>query len=410
MKTLDTERIKKDFPILSRTVRAGKRLVYLDNAATTQKPRCVIEAISGYYSVHNANVHRGFHQLAEESTDILEKARAKTAAFINAGSAEEVVFTRGATESINLAAFSCGKMILKPGDQIMLTVMEHHSNLLPWQQIARETGAELCFIPGREDGELDWPVFQQLLSPKVKILAMTHMSNVLGTINPVKKYVDAAHEAGAKVLIDAAQSLPHFRVDVRDMDCDFLAFSGHKMLGPMGIGVLYAKRSLLDMMPPYQTGGSMIHRVALRDAVWADVPLKFEAGTPNVAGAAGLAAAIDYLEALGMENIFRHEQELTRYLLARLEAIRGVQVVGRARERGGLIAWHMDHVHPHDMAQFADQEGVAIRAGHHCAQPLVVRYGFSSLSRASLYLYNDRADADALAEVVDKTARFFHGI
>lgn len=410
MTALDTGRIRRDFPALGRTLRGGKRLVYLDNAATTQKPECVIAAITEYYRMHNANVHRGFHQLAEESTEILESARAKVASFINAGSPDEIVFTRGATESINLVASSCGKMVLKPGDQILLTVMEHHSNLLPWQQIARKTGAELCFIPGREDGDLDETAFQQMLSPKVKILAMTHMSNVLGTINPVKKYTDAAHAVGAKVLIDAAQSLPHFKVDVREIGCDFLAFSGHKMLGPMGIGVLYAKRELLEKMPPYQTGGSMIHRVSLRDAVWADVPLKFEAGTPNVAGAAGLAAAIDYLEALGMENIFRHGQELMRYLLARLEAIKGVQVVGRARERGGVIAWHMDHVHPHDMAQFADRDGVAIRAGHHCAQPLVVRYGYAALSRASLYLYNNRDDADALAEVVEKTARFFHGI
>lgn len=410
MSELNTKRIRKAFPILGRTVRGGKRLVYLDNAATTQKPECVIEAVCDYYRMHNANVHRGFHQLSGEATEILESARARVAGFIHSGSPEEVVFTRGATESINMTAACFGASALRPGDQIMLTVMEHHSNLLPWQQIARQTGAELCFIPGREDGELDLDAFHRMLSPRVKILAMTHMSNVLGTINPVRQCIAAAHAVGARVLIDAAQSLPHFKVDVTDLDCDFLAFSGHKMLGPMGIGVLYAKRELLDWMPPYQTGGSMIHRVSLRDAVWADVPAKFEAGTPNVAGAAGLAAAIDYLEALGMDNIFQHEQELTRYTLQRLEAIPGVQIVGRAARRGAVIAWHMKNVHPHDMAQFADQEGVAIRAGHHCAQPLVVRYGFAALSRASFYLYNDQSDADALADVVEKTERFFHGL
>ena len=410
MNALNTERIRRDFPILARTMRGGKRLVYLDNAATTQKPECVIEAVCDYYRNHNANVHRGFHQLSEEATEILESARARVADFIGAGSPQEVVFTRGATESINLAASAYGAAALRPGDQILLTVMEHHSNLLPWQQLARQTGAELCFIPGREDGALDMDAFQQMLSPKVKILAMTHMSNVLGTINPVRQCIAAAHSAGARVLIDAAQSLPHFKVDVADLDCDFLAFSGHKMLGPMGIGVLYAKRELLDRMRPYQTGGSMIHRVALRDAVWADVPYKFEAGTPNVAGAAGLKAAIDYLEAAGMDRIFQHEQELVRYALQRLDALSGIQIVGRAANRGAVIAWHMKNVHPHDMAQFADQEGIAIRAGHHCAQPLVVRYGFAALSRASFYLYNDRHEVDALADVVEKTARFFHGL
>ncbi|MFQ6058151.1 MAG: cysteine desulfurase [Anaerolineae bacterium] len=403
---LDVDRIREDFPILERQVH-GKPLVYLDSAATSQKPQAVIAAITEYYRTYNANVHRGVYELSEEATARYEEARRKVAAFINARSFREVIFTRSTTEAINLVAHSWGRANVGEGDTILLTEMEHHSNLVPWQLLAREKGAHLEFLGIDDQGLLRLEELNQLLRGRVRLLALTHMSNVLGTINPLREITARAHEAGALVLIDGAQSVPHLPVDVRELDCDFLAFSGHKMLGPTGIGVLYGRRELLEGMEPFMGGGEMIREVRLREARWNDLPWKFEAGTPNIAGAIGLGAAVDYLSGLGMVNVHQHERELIAYALERLNEI-GVRVYGPpAGLRGGVAAFNLGDIHPHDLATILDREGIAIRAGHHCAQPLMERLGVNATARASFYVYSTRDEVDRLIEGLNKARQVF---
>ncbi len=405
---LDAEAIRADFPVLGREARPGVPLVYLDNAATSQKPRPVIEAIEHFYSHYNANVHRGIHALSEEATIAYEGARDKIAAFINASSRKEVIFTRGTTEGINLVASTWGRANIGPGDVILTTQMEHHSNLVPWQLLAQEKGAELRFIPATQEGELDLSGLDDLLDGPVKIVAVMHVSNVLGTINPIKQIIDKAHQAGAVVLIDGAQSVPHMPIDVQELGMDFLAFSGHKMLGPTGIGVLYGRRELLEEMPPYMGGGDMIRRVELSHSEWNELPWKFEAGTPNIAGGIGLGVAVEYLSRIGMEKILAHEQELTAYALERLSEVPGLKVYGPpAEKKCGVASFCIEGLHPHDMAQLLDAEGVAVRAGHHCAQPLHMVLGAPATTRASFYLYNLPGEVDALIEAIYKAkARF----
>jgi cysteine desulfurase/selenocysteine lyase len=407
---LDVERVRRDFPILGRTLRGNRPLAYLDNAATTQKPAAVIEAVGAYYATCNANVHRALHQLAEEATAQYEGTRGKVAALINAPAARSVVFTRGTTEGINLVAHAWGNRSLSQGDEIVLTEMEHHSNLIPWQLLARRTGAVLRHVPVRDDGTLDLERYRELLSPRTKLVAVTHMSNVLGTINPVKKMIQDAHRVGARVLVDGAQSVPHLAVDVQDLDCDFLAFSAHKMAGPTGIGILWGREELLEVMDPFLGGGEMILKVTLEEATWAEIPQKFEAGTPNVAGVVGLAAALDYLAGLGHDAVADHERKMDVYLRERLAGVPGLKMFGTGPDRGGVASFALEGVHPHDIAQFVDRDGVAIRAGHMCAQPLMRRYGVPALSRASLYFYNNTSDIDQLAAALDKVREFFaHG-
>lgn len=403
----DVERVREDFPILRRQVH-GKPLVYLDNAATSQKPRSVIEALVEYYERSNANVHRSAHTLATEATEAYEQARRKVARFLNA-LPQEVIFTRGTTEAINLVAYSWGRANLWEGDEILVTEMEHHSNLVPWQLLARERGARLRFIPVMlPEGVLDLERLDDLLTERTKLVALTHMSNVLGTINPVEEIVRRAHEAGAVVLVDAAQSVPHLPVDVKALGCDFLAFSGHKMLGPTGIGGLYARQELLERMPPFHGGGEMILKVDWEWATWNEVPYKFEAGTPNIGDAIALGAAVDYLESIGRDKIHLHERLLTQYALARLQEVRGVTVYGHAPQRGGVISFTVEGIHPHDLAQVLDSQGVAIRAGHHCAQPLVVhRLGQPATARASFYLYNTFEEIDRFLAALEWAKEFF---
>lgn len=404
------EQVRADFPILDQTVYDGQPLVYLDNAATSQKPRAVIRALTDYYEGYNANVHRALHYLGEQATARLEQARGKVQRFIHAASERSIVFTRGTTESINLVAYAWGRHTLRPGDEIIATGMEHHSNLVPWQILCQEKQARLHLAPVRDDGTLDLDAFMALLSDKTRLVAVTHMSNVLGTINPVETIAAAAHRAGARVLVDAAQSAPHLPVDVTRLDADFLAFSSHKMCGPTGVGVLYAREELLEAMPPFMAGGEMISRVDDDRSTWADLPYKFEAGTPDIGGIIALGAAVDYLQALGLERIHAYEQELTAYTIEQLDAIPGVRIFGRAPQRGGAVSFEVDGVHPHDLSQYLDQQGVAIRAGHLCAQPLMRRLGVTAVSRASVYLYNLRDDVDRLTAAVRKAQRFFdHG-
>ena len=407
---LDVERVRRDFPILARTLRGGRPLAYLDNAATTQKPNVVIEAVRDYYAASNANVHRALHQLAEEATGRYEGARDKVARFIHAPSSRSIVFTRGTTESINLVAHGWGNKFVGEGDEIVLTEMEHHSNLIPWQLLAKRTGAILRFVPVRDDGSLDLERYRELLSPRTRLVAVTHMSNVFGTVNPVKELIRDARRVGARVLLDGAQSVPHLDVDVEDLDCDFLAFSGHKMAGPTGIGVLYGKEARIEEMDPFLGGGEMILKVTLDGATWAEIPQKFEAGTPNVAGAVGLASAIDYVDEVGRTAIAAHERGLGVYLRKRLGEVEGVRLVGVNAHPTEVVSFELGGVHPHDVAQFVDREGVAIRAGHMCAQPLMRRFGVPALSRASLYFYNNEADVDQLASALDLVREFFaHG-
>jgi cysteine desulfurase/selenocysteine lyase len=408
---LDVAQIRRDFPVLERTVN-GRRLVYLDNGATTQKPRQVIEALTRFYSLHNANIHRGIHTLAEEATALYEDVRAKVAAFINAPHASEVVFTRNTTEAINLVAAAWGRKFLRPGDEIVITLMEHHSNIVPWQLVAAATGARLRAIPFLPDGTLDLDAARALISSgRVRLVAVVHMSNVLGTINPVAELAEMAHAAGALLLVDGAQSVPHLPVDVQALGADFLAFSAHKMLGPTGVGVLWARRALLEAMDPYQGGGSMIGTVAIEGSTWAEVPQKFEAGTPNIADVVAFGAALDYLRELGMDAVRAHEIALTRYALDALRALPEVRVVGpsEATARGGIIAFSYADLHPHDVSQVLDRYGVAVRAGHHCTQPLhrALNLEVAATTRASFYIYNDRDDVDALVEALQATGRFF---
>ncbi len=399
---------RADFPILAREVRPGVPVVYLDSTATSQKPLAVLDAMDRYYRLSNANVHRGIHTLAEEATALYEDAREQVRAFIQARSHKEIIFTRNATEAINLVAYSWGRANLKAGDTIVYTEMEHHSNLVPWQMLAAETGAASRVIPVTDDGELDLGVYDALLKANPKLVCVTHMSNVLGTINPVTAMAAKAHAAGALLLVDAAQSVPHLPVNVQTLGADFLAFSAHKMCGPTGIGVLWARQDLLEAMPPFMGGGDMIRRVYLHEFKANDLPYKFEAGTPAIAEAVGLGAAVKYLTGVGMAAIHAHEQAMIGYALERLEEVPGVKVYGPAAERrGGVAAFTLEGVHPHDVAQVLDRDGVAVRAGHHCAMPLHDRFDLPATSRASFYLYNVPEEVDRLIEGLYKVKKMF---
>lgn len=406
--------IRKDFPIFERTIRDGKRLVYLDSGATAQKPWAVINAESDFYSKHNAAVHRGAHQLAEEATDAYEGARAIVAAFIGAAE-NEIVFTKSATESINLLAYAMGnadhgnRFALTSADSIVVTEMEHHANLIPWQQLAKRTGAKLSWFKVTEDSRLDLSNIDQIITSNTKVVAITHQSNVLGTINPLEAIVKRAHEVGAVVVLDACQSVPHMKVDVTDLGVDFLAFSGHKAVGPTGVGVLWGKAQLLDELPPFLTGGSMVTSVTMTDATWAQVPQKFEAGVPNMAQAVGLGAALNYLSAIGMDAIHQHEISLTGYALKKMLAIPGITIIGPQsnESRGATIAFTIADIHPHDVGQYVDSQGVAVRTGHHCAWPLAKCMNVPATTRASFYLYNDERDVDALVEAVVGAQKYF---
>jgi cysteine desulfurase/selenocysteine lyase len=398
--------VRADFPILSQQTN-GRRLVYLDSAATSQKPRQVIESASDYYRGTNANVHRASYDLAVRSTDAYEAARARLARFVGAPDPRGVIFVRGTTEGINLIASSLGRVRLRPGATIVVTAMEHHSNLIPWQLAAQAHGARIVMVELTADGRLDLDDFDRALARQPAIVAFTHVSNALGTINPVRDLTRLAHQAGAVVVVDGAQAAPHLRVDVAALGCDCYCLSGHKMLGPMGIGAVIGAPELLDEMPPYQGGGEMINLVQDASSTYAPLPHKFEAGTPNVVGAVGLAAAIDYLEAVGMDAVAAHERELTRYALERMAAVEGVKLYGPSENRVGVISFNLADIHPHDLATILDHEGVAIRAGHHCAQPLMRRLDVSATARASLYLYNSREDVDALVAALDKARALF---
>ncbi|HVN54881.1 MAG TPA: cysteine desulfurase [Anaerolineaceae bacterium] len=405
---MNISRIREDFPILSREIRPGVPLIYLDSTATSQKPRQVIEAMDEYYRRSNANIHRGLHTLAEEATAAYESARERIARFIHARVARELVYTRNATEAINLIAYSWGRKFLQEGDLVILTEMEHHSNLVPWQMLAAEKNLRLEFIPVREDGLLDLETYQALLELRPKLVAFTQMSNVLGTINPAKELIRQAHQVGALTLVDGAQSVPHFPVDVQDLDVDFLAFSAHKMCGPTGIGILYGKEALLQEMPPFLGGGDMIRKVHLRSFTPNELPHKFEAGTPAIAEAVGFGVAVDYLAGIGLESIAVYEKELIAYAMERLEEIPGVTVFGPpAEQRGGVTAFAMKDIHPHDVAQILDTYGIAIRAGHHCAMPLHEKFKIQATSRASFYLYNQKEDVDRLVEAIYHVKHIF---
>jgi cysteine desulfurase/selenocysteine lyase len=401
--------VRADFPILARQVH-NKPLVYLDSTASSQKPQAVIEAMNTYYQTYNANVHRGVYTISEEATAAQERARVKIARFINARHSKQVIFTRNTTESINLVAYSWGSANIHTGDLIVLTEMEHHSNLVPWQLLAQRTGARLEFVPVTDDGLLRLDIYQQLLEQRPRLVAFTHMSNVLGTINPVQEMIVQAHAVEAVVLVDGAQSVPHLPVDVQALDADFYCFSAHKMLGPTGIGVLYGKRALLEAMPPFMGGGDMIRTVKLHESTWNDLPWKFEAGTPAIAEAIGLGAAVDYLNELGMDWVQAHEQEMTAYALEQLQQVPGLTLYGPREigQRGGVISFTLGDVHPHDLASILDQEtGVAIRAGHHCAQPLMERYDVPATARASFYVYTTKEDIDALVQGLHKALQIF---
>jgi cysteine desulfurase / selenocysteine lyase len=405
---LDVNQIRSDFPILQRETKPGIRLVYLDSTASSQKPLAVIEAMDNYYRRSNANIHRGVHTLAEEATSMYEQARVKVARFINAPSAHQIIYTRNTTEAINLVAYSWARANLNAGDLVILTEMEHHSNLVPWQILQAERGIELDFIPVTEEGLLDLDTYRTLLSRGPKLVSFTHMSNVLGTINPAAEVIRRAHEVGAVTLVDAAQSVPHLKVDVQALDADFLAFSAHKMCGPTGIGALYGRMELLEAMPPFLGGGDMIKEVKLRSFRANALPYKFEAGTPAIAEAVGFGAAVDYLSSLGMDAIAAHEHEITEYALERLEEVPGVKLFGPgAQDKGGVAAFTLDGVHPHDVAQILDQDGIAIRAGHHCAQPLHEKFGLPATSRASFYLYNTKGEVDLLVDGIYKVKELF---
>lgn len=402
----DPHQYRGDFPILGEKVH-GKQLIYLDNAATTQKPIQVIDAISDYYRHYNANVHRAIHKLGETATEAFENSRKTIARFISAPSEKQVIFTRGTTEAINLVASGWGRKFIGAGDEIILSEMEHHSNLIPWQLLAKEVGAKLKFIPFKEDGTIDFPVYETLLSSHTKLVTITHMSNVFGTINPVIRIVQMAHDRGIPVLFDAAQSVPHLPVNVEHLNCDFFAFSGHKMLGPTGIGILYAKSQILENMNPYQGGGEMISSVWFEEATWNEIPHKFEAGTPNIAGAIGMAKAVEYLENVGMVNLTLYEQELTTHGLEKMAEIPGMKIYGAAPERGGIISFNLGDIHPHDLSHFLDQQGIAVRAGHHCAQPVMRKLNIAATTRVSFYFYNTKEEIDYFIDQLKKAREFF---
>jgi cysteine desulfurase/selenocysteine lyase len=397
--TFDVARVRADFPILRRQVR-GNPLVYLDNAATTQKPQVVIDALTRYYTEINANVHRGVHELSGLATDAFENGREKVRAFINASSVREIVFTRNATESINLVAYSFARPLLEPGDEIVISAMEHHSNIVPWQLVCQERGARLRVIPIDDRGELIMEELEKLLGPRTKLVAITHMSNALGTVNPVDEIVRQAHDRGIAVLIDGSQAAYHMPVDVQAIGCDFYAATGHKLYGPTGIGFLYGKAQRLEAMPPFMGGGDMIRSVTFERSTWNELPHKFEAGTPDVAGVVGLAVAIDYITSIGLDRVAAHEQELLEYGTDALSKVAGVRLIGTARRKASILSFVMDGVHPHDIGTIVDQEGVAIRTGHHCAQPVMERFGVPATARASLAMYNTREDLDALVRAL----------
>ena len=412
--TFDAHAIARDFPILDRTIRDGKRLVYLDSGATSQKPNVVINAESDFYRLHNAAVHRGAHQLAEEATDAYEGAREIVATFLNA-SVDEIVFTKNATESLNLISYAMGnaapgnRFHLKAGDSIVVTEMEHHANLIPWQQLAARTGATLKWFTVTDDGRLDLSQINSVIDEKTKVVALTHQSNVLGTINPLEAITKCAHEVGAVVVLDACQSVPHMKTDVKKLDIDFLAFSGHKAVGPTGIGVFWGRAELLAELPPFLTGGSMIENVTMESATWAPAPKKFEAGVPNMAQAVGLGAALTYLTGIGMDNIHKHEISLTKYLLEGLSAITDLRIIGpkTTELRGGVVSFTLGDIHPHDLGQYLDSQGIAVRTGHHCAWPLTRKLGVPATTRASVYLYNTTDDLDALIVGVQGAQKYF---
>ncbi|MGK2858680.1 MAG: SufS family cysteine desulfurase [Thermoanaerobaculia bacterium] len=402
----DLARVRDDFPILATQVH-GKGLVYLDNAATSQKPKQVLDRMRRYYEQENSNVHRGVHELSERATAAFEGARSRVRAFINAKEDREIIFTRGTTESINLVASSWGHANVEAGDEIVISTIEHHSNIVPWQMLCESTGATLRVIPVNDRGELELEAYRELLSPKTKLVAIGHVSNALGTINPVGEMIAMAHAVGALVLVDGAQAVPHLRVDVQALDADFYVFSGHKMYGPTGIGILYGKAALLEAMPPWMGGGDMISSVTLERSTWNVIPYKFEAGTPNIADAIGLAAAIDYLESVGIENVEAWEHELLDYASQKLATIPGLRIIGSAASKAAVISFVLESAHPHDIGTIVDQEGIAIRTGHHCAQPAMLRFGVPATARASFALYNTKEEVDALVRAIGRVVEIF---
>jgi cysteine desulfurase/selenocysteine lyase len=402
----DVDRIRADFPILKQKIH-GKPLVYFDNGATSQKPQAVIEALNRYYTMENSNIHRGVHFLSEQATAAYEAARQKIKRFVNAGSEREIIFVRGTTEAINLVAQSYGRSFLKPGDEIIVSAMEHHSNIVPWQMLCEQTGARLRVIPINHEGELVLDEYSRLLNEKTKLVSVTHVSNALGTIVPVKEMVRLAHERQVPVCVDGAQAVPHLKVDVQDLGCDFYAFSGHKLFGPTGVGVLYGRAELLEAMPPYQGGGDMISLVTFEKTHYNVLPYKFEAGTPHIAGGIGLGAAVDYLEALDWQRVAAHEHGLLSYATAALSDIDGLRIIGTAKEKVGVVSFVFDHIHAHDVGTILDQEGVAVRAGHHCAMPVMQRFGVPATTRASFALYNKREEIDILVRGIQRALKVF---
>jgi cysteine desulfurase / selenocysteine lyase len=403
---MEVRRIRSDFPILSEKIH-GKPLVYLDNAATSQKPRSVVEAISRFYYKDNSNIHRGVHLLSQRATSAYEDSRATVQNFINAPESREIVFTRGTTEAINLVASSYGREKVREGDEVLITAMEHHSNIVPWQMLCQEKKARLRVVPITDEGELELHEYEQLLSARTRLVAVMHVSNVLGTVNPVREMIALAHARGVPVLIDGAQAVPHMRVDVQDLDCDFYAFSSHKVYGPSGVGVLYAKAPLLEGMAPYQGGGDMISSVTFEETKYNTIPYKFEAGTPNIAGVIGLAAAIEYVNGIGLDRIHAYEQQLLAYAVESLSSIPGVELIGTAREKASVVSFTLRGAHPHDIGTIVDEYGIAIRTGHHCAQPLMERYRIPATARASLAVYNTREEIDALVEAIYRVKEVF---
>ena len=402
----DAEKIRADFPLLQQSVN-GHPLVYLDNGATSQKPQAVIDALVRYYTTENANVHRGVHTLSQQATDDYEAARAKIRQLLNAAHDHEIIFTRGTTESINLVAQSYGRQNIGPGDEIIISNMEHHSNIVPWQMLCQEKNATLRIVPINDTGELLMDEYERMLSPRTKLVAITHVSNALGTIQPAAQIVALARAHGALTLLDGAQAIPHLPIDVQQLDCDFYAFSGHKLYGPTGTGILYGKAQILDNMPPVYGGGEMIKSVTFEHTTYNDLPYKFEAGTPNIAGAIGLGAAVDYLQTIGYDAIADHEHQLLQYGTQALQSIGGLRIIGDSPHKAGILSFVIDHIHPHDIGTILDAEGIAIRTGHHCAQPLMQRFQIPATARASLAIYNTKADLDALARAIDRAIEIF---
>jgi cysteine desulfurase / selenocysteine lyase len=402
----DVERIRKDFPILHQEVH-GKPLVYLDNAATSQKPQAVLEALADYYATNNANVHRGVHRLSERATEAYEGARERLRRFLNAAHTREIIFVRGATEGINLVAQTYGRRAVGPGDDVVITALEHHSNIVPWQLLCEEKGAALRVVPIDDTGEVDVAAYERLLGERTRLVAIAHVSNALGTIVPVKPMIDAAHRRGIPVLVDGAQAAPHLRVDVQALDCDFYTFSGHKTYGPTGIGVLYGKTALLEQMPPFQGGGDMIKSVSFEKTIYNDLPYKFEAGTPHIAGVIGLGVAVEYLESIGLEQVGAYEHDLLSHGTELLAQIPGLRLIGTARAKAGVLSFVVDGIHPHDVGTILDRKGIAVRTGHHCAMPVMTRFGIEATTRASLAFYNTHEEIDALADALGRVREIF---